>query len=466
MPKSKLSFPWLAAQLGLTLAAGLCLAVAYSLHPWWPAAWLAPLFLIGAVSIDALCASWVGALAGAIALSLVLGYYVSFSPVAAVIVAVLRILEWFGAARLAKKAQRTLPLGVAMLVLPAFMAAFECLTFIVSPHGAAGSLAYSQMDALPVIQAAAWGGIPAIVFITLLPGSFLAMWVATRPPVKPVIWAVAGLAAIAAPVITFAGYRLSETEARTVPVTVIATDRLHGIPDDWNTVWAVYAPVLQISAATGGVTVLPEKIALLPRDDAKRAAQQISEIAVARHSTIVVGLEVKDGVLYRNRAVIAQADGRIDWYDKQRPVPGLEARDVPGREPLVVAAQTQLGIAICKDMHFPDIGRQYAAKAAIMAVPAWDFGQDGWMGARMTMLRGVENGYAIARSARDGVIGAYDRFGRVIAEATPGDGMSVVTAKLPAGGVATIYSRIGNAFAVICALITGFAVWWGRRQSA
>ena len=463
MPQTKLSFPALAAQLGLSVAAGLSLAVAYSLHPWWPAAWLAPLFLIGAVSIDALAASVVGLIVGAIALMFVLPYYWTFSPVAAAMVAALRIFEWFGAARISKTALRKLPLWAAMLVLPAFMAVVECLTYILSPHGAAGSLAYSQMDVLGVVQAAAWGGIPAVVFITLLPGSFLAMWVARKPPVKCVASAVTLLAAIAAPAAGFAAYRLSEARAASVPVTLIATNRFRGIPEDWNAVWAVYAPALRTSAAEGGVTVLPEKIALMPRDAAQRAAQQISEIAVARRSTIVVGLEVKDGAVYRNRAVVAQADGRIDWYDKQRPVPGLEARDVPGREPLVVAAQTQLGVAICKDMHFPHVGREYAGKASIMTVPAWDFGQDGWMGARMTMMRGIENGYAIARSSRDGVVGAYDRFGRVAAEQTPGDGMTVVKATLPATGVAPLYARIGDVFAVLCLIVVGAAIWCGRR---
>ncbi len=144
-------------------------------------------------------------------------------------------------------------------------------------------------------------------------------------------------------------------------------------------------------------------------------------------------------------------------------MPGLEARDVPGREPLVVAAQTQLGVAICKDMHFPHVGREYAGKASIMTVPAWDFGQDGWMGARMTMMRGIENGYAIARSSRDGVVGAYDRFGRVAAEQTPGDGMTVVKATLPATGVAPLYARIGDVFAVLCLIVVGAAIWCGRR---
>ena len=59
------------------------------------------------------------------------------------------------------------------------------------------------------------------------------------------------------------------------------------------------------------------------------------------------------------------------------------------------------GIAICKDMHFAVLGRAYGqGRAAVMLVPAWDFQVDRWMGARMTMTRGVENGYSVVRVTR------------------------------------------------------------------
>jgi apolipoprotein N-acyltransferase len=97
-------------------------------------------------------------------------------------------------------------------------------------------------------------------------------------------------------------------------------------------------------------------------------------------------------------------------------------------------------------MHIPSIGREYADAAALMAVPAWDFGQDGWMGARMSALRAVENGYAMARSARDGFVGAYDRTGRALVERASGEGIAVAQAALPAAGYETLYARIGNIF--------------------
>ena len=75
------------------------------------------------------------------------------------------------------------------------------------------------------------------------------------------------------------------------------------------------------------------------------------------------------------------------------------------------------------------------------------------MGARMTALRAVENGYAIARSARDGFAGIYDPFGRVVAERLVGRDMLVLSASLPAGGAPTLYALIGDAFGWGCVIV-------------
>jgi apolipoprotein N-acyltransferase len=157
--------------------------------------------------------------------------------------------------------------------------------------------------------------------------------------------------------------------------------------------------------------------------------------------------------------LLGAPDGHAAWYDKQRLVPGWEDRDTPGKSPVFLEVMdTRVGIAICKDMHIPEIGRQYAGNAAIMVVPAYDFGRDGWMGARMTAMRAVENGYAVARSARNGLVSAYDRTGRVLVEYPVGDSITVAKATLPADGSSTLYGRVGNVFGWVC--LCGSVVLW------
>ena len=451
-------------RLGLAIAAGLLLTAGYDLHPLWWAPWLAPVLLIPAGRGSALHATWTGAVAGALAMASVVTYYAGLMPWPVVVMFfALRIVAWLGMARAVYSMGARLPLPLAALTLPAMAAGLEWLTLTLSPHGAAGSLAYSQMDVPGVVQVAALGGVPAVIFVMLLPGSLAGLLLSRARPLRETAVAIGMVAAVATGVTVYSAARLITLAPRpTVPAVMVASNRFPGIPEDWAAVWTLYKPIVAARAPTGGILVLPEKIALLDSATADLAAQDLSTVAVARQSTIVAGLEVK-GKVFRNRAVIAHPDGSLTWYDKQRLVPGLEARDMPGTTPVFFkTGGVPQGVAICKDMHIPSIGREYAGRVAIMAVPAWDFGEDGWMGARMTALRAVEGGYAIARSSRNGLVGAYDSRGRVIAEQVAGDGVTTVTAKVPVIMGSTVYSRIGDVFGMICAALSVGLIVLGR----
>lgn len=74
------------------------------------------------------------------------------------------------------------------------------------------------------------------------------------------------------------------------------------------------------------------------------------------------------------------------------------------------------------------------------------------MGARMTALRAVENGYAIARSSRDGLLGVYDDSGRVRAERPATSGVTILQTLMPAGRGNTVYGTVGNLFGWACVI--------------
>ena len=112
----------------------------------------------------------------------------------------------------------------------------------------------------------------------------------------------------------------------------------------------------------------------------------------------------------------------------------------------------KLGVAICKDLDFAPMIREYgSAGINLLLVPAWDFKVDGRMHSRMAVVRGIENGFAIARAAAGGKLTVSDAYGRIVAEKTTSDNEAVMlSAQLGLTSGGTLYSKLGDVFAWLC----------------
>ncbi len=110
-------------------------------------------------------------------------------------------------------------------------------------------------------------------------------------------------------------------------------------------------------------------------------------------------------------------------------------------------------------MDFTPLSRRYGnAGAGLMLVPAWDFNIDrAWHG-HIAVMRGVEDGFSIARAAKDGYLTVSDDRGRIVAETRSSSSAPFATllADVPAAHDHTLYLLLGNWFAwlslAICAL--------------
>jgi apolipoprotein N-acyltransferase len=89
-------------------------------------------------------------------------------------------------------------------------------------------------------------------------------------------------------------------------------------------------------------------------------------------------------------------------------------------------------------------------------VPGGDLIDDAWIHGRLALMRGVENGFSVVRSAYLGLVTAGDSRGRLIASkmAWPRAGMTVIIANLPLGPGPTPYTRIGDVFAWFCIVLS------------
>jgi apolipoprotein N-acyltransferase len=123
-----------------------------------------------------------------------------------------------------------------------------------------------------------------------------------------------------------------------------------------------------------------------------------------------------------------------------------------------------IGLEICKDMDFQAMLRNDEVQTTplLLAVPAWDFGADDWSHARVAILRSVENGVPMARSARNGLLTLNDRYGRLIVRAKTTGAFTVLTGDLPLNGRGgnTVYDAIGDAFGWLCVVLSVVAMAW------
>jgi apolipoprotein N-acyltransferase len=155
----------------------------------------------------------------------------------------------------------------------------------------------------------------------------------------------------------------------------------------------------------------------------------------------------------RNRAFAFLPNGTQEVYAKRHLLAPFEP-EAPGRGLGLLGEG--YATQICKDMDFPDTVRGTAQGGVrLMIVPANDFGRDGWLHARMAIMRGVENGFAVLRSAFNGLETVSDAYGRPVALAsTLQSGMVTVTADVPLGPGPTLYTRLGDIFSWLCVALS------------
>jgi apolipoprotein N-acyltransferase len=456
----------------LAVATGYFLALGYSLNPSWWAPWLAP--TTGLLAIILAPKHWqfgLGFCAGLGATAATFSYLIMVGglPVA-IIVTLLFGLGWGTSLRLAARAFDKGSTLSAMIALPTFWAAIDTITIYVSPHGTAGTLAYSQASVLPVIQLASLGGIPAVTFLLLLPGSLAGIVLASlmNKTTKRLVLGAGVLTLVCTAAICFGMLRLTQAVSpMTKGVTMLASDRPAPNGRTWEQFEATYLDEIERSAKRGETLLLPEAVLSVSDQTAEVVAKAVAQSALEKETTIVIGMAIKGADKSTNRALVALPNGRYIWYEKQHLVPGLESNFTPGNVGLTVpTAEAKLGIAICRDMYFPALGRDYAlAGANLMLIPANDFQVDDRAAMALTLVRGVEGGFSIARAARNGISFVSDPYGRVLAEKKSAVSTQVLTAQVPLGlAQRTIYARFGDVFGGTC-ILGWLGLWFSNRQT-
>jgi apolipoprotein N-acyltransferase len=371
----------------------------------------------------------------------------------------------------------------AVLVFPSAWVVVEYLSSMFSPHGTFGSLAYTQMAVLPLLQITSVTGLWGICFlIFLVPAAITALFVVDDTLANKRTLA-AGITAILALVVAFGAWRMHANpgigaEAH-VEVGLVASDlpaNLDISDPGGQTRRKMHdyllnsGPLIDRGAK---VVILPEKLGVTVPATSKDDDVLFQSFADRGNADVLLGIIRLSGTHLLNEARLYEPQHSAPrTYDKHHMLPAFESQLTPGVSELYIERPSGLwGVAICKDMDFPDLSRKYgSAGIGLLLVPAWDFGDDDWLHARMAVMRGVESGFSIARSAKEGLLTVSDSCGRILAhQSSKASAFSSLSFDAPVHHVATLYVRYGNWFAWVCitlVLVMGLPVTVSRKRLA
>jgi apolipoprotein N-acyltransferase len=447
------------------------------LQPVWPFLWLAP---IPVLWLSPRVSAWTAFIVAATAFAL--GGLNEWYYLATVIPLWLSIINSvvpaciFGLAVLLFR-NRMLKghLIQAALIVPAFWVAYEYIEETVSVHGTIGNLGYSQMNFLPILQIAAVTGIWGISFSAFLFAATIAALFSSGSAKQKRTLAI-GVAVYLCCVLGYGWWRLASTpnNSPTIKAGLIASDDAlmlsPATPQQAQMAFDRFGQQMQLMGGQGiQLFVLPEHSGPVTDDSVAETDAKFGDFAKHLHAFITIGVDrIEKKASWNQERLYAPNGALLATYDKHHLLPHWEDQFTPAtqrtalsvpygamcagpdaKSTSVITASGKWGLEICKDMDFPLLSRQYARDGvALMVVPAEDFYVDGWLHGRMAIMRGVEGGFSIARSAKNSIVYATDDRGRVLGERGTGFvSFATVVTNIPVRHDATVYARWGDWFA-------------------
>jgi apolipoprotein N-acyltransferase len=444
------------------------------LEPWWPLMWFAPLPVLlyalrskwWAAAVTAVTAMMLGSLnmwsyltktLGAPG-SAWMGIFLTAGVVFAAGMLLFRVLVLRGA------------VWSGLLALPAVWVTSEYVRNVTSPHGSAGSLAYSQLKFLPFLQLASITGPWGMSFVLLLFPAAIAIGLHMRQtsPKRALQVAGAGVGVVAA-VLVFGSVRLALPQRQTqmIKVGLITSDEKANdtVTDpgvDTERLFRDYAREAERLATDGAqAIVMPEKLGVTLEGKATETDGVLQSLADQTGATIVAGVVDVDAPVKYNEARIYVPGSVVQRYDKEHMLPPFESNLKPGTTlTMLPRPQQKWGVAICKDMDFASPARLYGeAGAGLMLVPGWDFVVDRIWHGHIAVMRGVEDGFSIARAAKNGFLTVSDDRGRIVGEVSSSSApFATLLVDVSAAHSWTAYQLLGDWFAWVAIALLVFAM--------
>ena len=378
-----------------------------------------------------------------------------------------------------------LPAWPRMLVFPATYTTMEWLLSLAQAPNTTGSIAYSQFSSLALLQLLSLTGMWGVIFMVT--------WFAS---VSNLLWErglewrkAAGQASayivLLARVLLFGTIRLATSPAPTnhVLVAAITLDPAVQQASETGIDWLALGASPQGQRAVVAQRLRPIVDQLLDRTET--ALQGVAKIVVWAEGSGTLLEEDESAVLAKvqtlaeaygayvepalavirrtdtqyfmlNQALLVDPRGQVLWtYEKTYPTEPVETYYTVAGNGVLPTAATPYGListAICNDFHFPALIRQAGAQGVgLFLLPVNEVHPFEAEDQRGAAFRAIENGFSLVRPADLGTSMIVDPYGRALARQYDRLAGGVLVGDVPAAGVQTVYARIGDAFAHLCA---------------
>lgn len=349
---------------------------------------------------------------------------------------------------------------LASLVFPAVWTAVDTLTTGGAEVGTFGSQAYTQVGA-PLIQLAAFGGLPLVAFALGWAASLAALVWERWGEVPRWAWGASALVAVVLlggvvrPLATPAGERVVHIAGVSLPNGAV-TDALTLDADSEefaDVVAATHARLAaeaeRLAATDAELIVFPEAAGFGARTDIVELRADLADVARRHGVWIVLPLLTVDTRPVANTVEVIDPRGEVVLSHVKYGGNAFEGSlRGDGRLQAVDTPFGRLSAVICWDADFPAVvGQAKALGVDLMVIPANDWYEVRRIHADMSVVRAVENRLAVFRQTGSGVSLAVDAYGRersrvdsfAASEGAPGE----QHVALPIGATPTLHPSDG-----------------------
>lgn len=369
-----------------------------------------------------------------------------------------------------------LPGFAGTLVYPVGVTVLEFAMLSTNPLGSFGSIAYTQYGSPALLQLVSVTGVWGLVFLISWLGPVANLvWERSLPP-REIGRSAAVYVGVLAALLVLGSVRLAlaPPPGDTVRVaSFTAVDALANRAElaeaersDWDAFRRITAErharylrrTVQEARAGAEIVLWPELAAIVGKEDEAALLARAAEIAHREDVYLAASL----GTVYRDAA--QPFENKLVLFDPTGTAV-LEHVKYGGNrfegslrgDGILRTAETPHGMlsaVICWDTDFLSNVRQAGRNGTdILLSPSLDWRAIDPLHSHMAVFRAIENGVAVVRHADNGLSLVTDAYGRVLAAVDHfSGGQRVMVAQVPTRGTTTVYARIGDAFAWLCAL--------------